>query len=75
MLEPDRPQMAIWRMCFACWTSKAANKQSEYVIFIAFPRQQWLRERPSVLGYIYSACPGIFCLKREAEVTSKHFLF
>ena len=74
MVEPDRPQMAIWRMRFACWISKAANTQPEYVIFIAFPRQQWLRERPSVLGYIYSACPVIFCLKREAEVTSKNVL-
>ena len=75
MVEPDTPQMAIRRMRFACWISKAANTQSEYVIFIAFPWQKRLSERPSVLGYIYGACPCVFCLKREVEVTSKTFLF
>jgi hypothetical protein len=28
------------RMGFACWITKATDKHSEYVIFIAFPRQQ-----------------------------------
>ena len=39
-------------MRIACWTTKATNKHSEYVIFIAFLLQQWLQERPSVLLYI-----------------------
>ena len=29
---------------------------SEYVILIAFPLQQWLNERASVLRYTYIAC-------------------
>jgi len=32
------------------------NTHSEYVIHIAFPRQKWLRERASMLRYIYIAC-------------------
>ena len=28
----------------------------QYVILIAFPRQQWFRERASVLRYTYIAC-------------------
>jgi hypothetical protein len=36
-------------MRIACWITKATNAHSEYVILIAFPRQQWLRERASVL--------------------------
>jgi hypothetical protein len=41
-VEPDRPQMAIWRMRFACWISKATHTHthSEYVIFIAFAWHQ-----------------------------------
>ena len=74
-VEPDRPQMAIRRMRFVCWIRKAANKHSKYVIFIAFPRQQWFRECPSVLRYTYGACPGVFCLKSEAEVNSKNVMF
>jgi len=35
--------------CFACWNTKPADPNSEYVILIAFARQQWLRERPSLL--------------------------
>jgi hypothetical protein len=36
-------------MRIACWLTKATNTRLEYVILIAFPRQQWLRERASVL--------------------------
>jgi hypothetical protein len=39
----------IRRMRFACWITKATDTHAEYVILIAFPRQQWLRERASVL--------------------------
>ena len=37
------------RMRFTHWLTKATNTHSEYVILIAFPLQQWLRERASVL--------------------------
>ena len=37
----------IRRMRFACWTSLQTH--SNCVILIAFPRQQWLRKRTSVL--------------------------
>ena len=35
----------VRRMRIACWITKATDTHSEYVIFTAFPRQQWLRER------------------------------
>ena len=38
-VEPGRPQMAIWRMCIACWIPKATNTHSVYVILIDF--LQW----------------------------------
>ena len=41
----------IRRMRFACWTPKATNTNSEYVIHIAFPLQQWLNERASILRF------------------------
>jgi len=47
-VEPDRPQMTIWYMRSACWIPEATNTLSEYVIFNAFGRQQWLRERASI---------------------------
>ena len=50
-----RPKMAIWHMRIACWITKATNTHSQYVTLIAFPLQQWLQERASVLGYTYSA--------------------
>jgi hypothetical protein len=34
---------------FACWVANATGTHSEYLTFIAFPRQQWLHERASVL--------------------------
>ena len=48
--------MTIWRMRIACWINKATNTQSEYVILFAFPLQQWLCERASMLRYTYNAC-------------------
>jgi len=33
---PNRPQMVIYRIRFACWIPKATNKHSEYKIFIDF---------------------------------------
>ena len=37
-------------------THTHTHTQSEYAILIAFPLQQWLRERASVLRYTYIAC-------------------
>ena len=47
--------MTIWRMYIACWIPKATNTHSQ-VVFIAFPLQQWLQERSSMLSYTYIAC-------------------
>ena len=54
-VEPDRQQMTLWRMRIACRIAKATNTHSEYVIIIAFPLQQWLHERASVLT-LYLHC-------------------
>jgi len=43
-VDLDKPQMTIWRMRIACWIPKATDTHSEYVIFIAFPLQQWLHK-------------------------------
>ena len=51
IVESGRPQMTIWRMRIAFWTTEPTNTHSEYVILIAFPLQQWLRERASLLGF------------------------
>jgi len=48
-------------MRIACWIPKPTNTPSEYIIRIAFPLQQWLHERTSVLRYTYIVCiVGIF---------------
>jgi hypothetical protein len=46
----------IRRMRFAYWITKATDTHSDYVIFIAFPQQQRLRERASMLRHTYTAC-------------------
>ena len=50
----------IWRMRIACWIPKATNTHSQYVTLIAFPLQQWLHERASLLRHTYVAC--LVCL-------------
>jgi len=44
------------RMRFAWRITKATDTRSEYVTRIAFPRQQWLRERTSMLRSTYTPC-------------------
>ena len=43
----------IWRMRFSFLKTKATNPPSEYEVRLAFARQQWLRERASILCYTY----------------------
>jgi len=49
IVEWGRPLMAIWRMRIACWITKASNTQTGCVILYAFPLQQWLHARASML--------------------------
>ena len=37
------------------WITKATNTDSQYIILTVFPWPQWLRERNSVLRYMYIA--------------------
>jgi hypothetical protein len=52
-VEPDR--------IIACWMSKATITHPEYVIIIAFPQQQRLQLRVSILRY--STVPVLFDVK------------
>jgi hypothetical protein len=49
----------IWCMHFECFITKATNTHSRYVIFIAFPQQQWFHICTSTL-HLY-----IHCLPRQ----------
>jgi hypothetical protein len=55
-VEPERPQMTMRCMRIACWIPKSTNTHSEYITLIAFPLQQRLHERDSMLRYTYIAC-------------------
>ena len=43
-------------MCIACSIPQATNTHSQYVILIAFPQQQRLQDRASLLRYPYIVC-------------------
>ena len=55
-VDPERPQMTVWRMRIACWVPKTTNTLSGYVILIALLLQQWLHARASLLCYTKIAC-------------------
>jgi len=56
IVHPGRPRMKIRRISFACWVNRATDTNSEYVIVIALPVQQWLHESASILCFTYVAC-------------------
>jgi hypothetical protein len=58
----------IRRMRFACWITEATDTHSEYVIRIVFPRQQWLRERASIL-HLYVHC--LSCINRKFYIVNE----
>ena len=74
IVEPGRPQMTVWRRRIECRIPKATNTLSDYVIFIAFPRQPWLHERVSLLLYTYIACPLVVYLHLKVGSTIGLFL-
>ena len=53
-------------MRFACWLTKATGKHSEYAVLTAFPQQQWLRVRASML--CLRKLPPLFLLKNRELV-------
>ena len=63
----------IRRMRFACWITKATDTHSEYVILIAFPRQQRLCERAWLLRYTYIACLLVFMTSPTPPLTRQCF--
>ena len=70
IVQPNRPEMTIRRKRMACWMPKGTNTHSEYVVLIAFPLQQWLHERASMLRYTYLHCPSFsLSLRWIARVT------
>ena len=55
------PQMTIQLLRTSGWVPKATNTNPEYVD-TACPQQQWLKERASVLRYMYNVYLVYFSL-------------
>ena len=62
MVQPDRPQMTIWRMGIACWVTKATETHSEYEILVAFQWQQWVML--TSLNATYIRKPALFSVPK-----------
>jgi len=55
-------------MHFACWVIQITNAHLDYVLLIAFPRQQPLRESASVLRlYVYCLSSSYVLLKTSYQ--------
>jgi hypothetical protein len=62
MAHPERPQMIIEYVTCALHTRYLRlHTHTKYVILIAVPWQQWLREWVSVLRCTYIACVVTLC--------------
>jgi len=73
IIEWGKAQMAIWRMRIAWCIPKATITHSEYVILIAFPLQQWLRERASLLCYTYITCLALTLISILEPSVRRHY--
>jgi hypothetical protein len=59
----------IRRMIFTCWKTTGTDIQSEYVTCMAYPRQQCLHERPSMLRYMFIAFLFVICFQGKLKIT------
>jgi len=70
-----KPQMTIWLMRIAFWTTKATHTQSECVILNALQLQQWLHERVSMWRTLPAFCiqpnPVTVCIPAAPWVFSQ----
>jgi hypothetical protein len=64
----------IWRMCIVCWTTKATNARSEYVILITFFTQKFLQGHTLSLHYTYISYPVIVTFQ-ETKLNASVNLF
>jgi len=46
IVEPDRPQMTIWRIRFASWILKDTNTHSEYIVLFLFHTNNGYTKKP-----------------------------
>ena len=72
-VQPDRPQVTVWRKRTACCTTTAINTHSTYVILNCFPLQQWYNERASILRYTYIVC-RVLSYQEEANMRKRQRL-
>ena len=52
IVEPDRPQMTIWRTRTACWIPKATNTHSQYVLLITFSTATIVARSRLIVAYV-----------------------
>ena len=71
-VEQGRPHMIVRPMRIACWIPKATNAHTGCVILIAFPLQQWLHERASMLRCTYIS--GLVMKKNRVTNNSRSML-
>jgi hypothetical protein len=63
MLQPDRPQIKVRRMCIEYWITKATDTHSEYIILIIFPGNIGYANTPQYYVYTHIACLVISTLR------------
>ena len=65
IVEPNRPQMGIWRMRIARWIAKATNTHSEYVILLFFHCNNGCTN--SAGYYVICTLPVLFYFVKNAQ--------
>ena len=64
IVKPGSLQMTICRKRIACWIAMATNKQSQYVICIAFPRHNGCKNAPQY--YVIRKLPFLLAVMRTS---------
>jgi hypothetical protein len=55
-MQSGAPQIKTWRKRIARWIPNATNTHTACLVLVAFPLQQLLHERGSILRSTYIAC-------------------
>ena len=53
IVQPDRPQVAIWRLRISCWIPKATNTHSQYVTYCSSTTKMVARTLVFITLYVH----------------------
>jgi hypothetical protein len=75
IVDPEIPRKKVRRMCIECWVTKATNRHSVCVMFIAFPIKQRFKNAPHCYVTVHCSIPSPVTLSDPQSIYIRSFQY